>query len=165
MLMYLITISDSRCPQYSSLPYPGKNDLISSLASLMLMYLITISVSRCPRYSSLPYPCKLVTDFRQPCCKVPDCNFAGTNGQITGTLTPAPILGPTNAPTPGIPGRPTPAPTLSMYLPAPQACIPFPRDIYLPTPGLQSVKFCKSYCPWYQLYCYHCAEADLNKTW
>ncbi|KAK3591361.1 hypothetical protein CHS0354_040323 [Potamilus streckersoni] len=59
----------------------------------------------CPRYPALPPQCRLITDFTNPCCKKPDCQFGSSFGEISGTLTPpppsgfpAPSMGPTQAP-------------------------------------------------------------------
>ncbi|CAC5385625.1 unnamed protein product [Mytilus coruscus] len=71
----------------------------------------------CPRYGNLPYPCTLITDFRNPCCKVPDCQFNGNLNEITGTLTPAPHVGPTLVPPKPGQNRPsTQAPVLNYCL-------------------------------------------------
>ena len=81
--------------------------------SMYTNYRLYSSFYSCPRYGNLPYPCALITDFRNPCCKVPDCTFNGQVGEITGTLTPAPHIGPTLVPQPG---HTNPTPALSMYL-------------------------------------------------
>lgn len=69
---------------------------------------------RCPRYSSLPAQCKLIPDFRNPCCKVPDCGFDGTLTSITGQNTLAPQL----------PGQPTPTPNPLNPNPTPNMGVP-----------------------------------------
>ncbi|XP_046570033.1 uncharacterized protein LOC124278355 [Haliotis rubra] len=51
----------------------------------------------CPRYASLPQQCRLVTDFANPCCQLPECDFQGTSGGLTGAghVTPSPGPQPT----------------------------------------------------------------------
>ena len=67
---------------------------------------------KCPSYGALPAGCKMVSDFANPCCQKPTCDFSGNYGEITGTLTPSPAPGQTNAP--GL--SPTGAPTASKSL-------------------------------------------------
>lgn len=66
----------------------------------LILQLLELVFHRCPRYSDLPAQCKLIPDFRNPCCKVPDCGFDGTLTSISGQDTLAPPM----------PGQPTPSP-------------------------------------------------------
>ncbi|XP_076113274.1 uncharacterized protein LOC143080959 isoform X2 [Mytilus galloprovincialis] len=52
----------------------------------------------CPRYNNVPPQCKLVTDFTNPCCKKPDCDFTATTASITGNQTKSPNPIPTLTP-------------------------------------------------------------------
>lgn len=76
--------------------------------------LIEFVFYRCPRYSDLPAQCKLISDFRNPCCKVPDCGFDGTLTSITGQNTLAPPM----------PGQPTPSPNPLNPNPTPNIGVP-----------------------------------------
>lgn len=61
---------------------------------------------RCVKYMNIPEPyCRLVTDPRNSCCKIPDCLFTAPYGLVTGLATIQPSQGsshPTSIPaTPG----------------------------------------------------------------
>ncbi|XP_052816208.1 uncharacterized protein LOC128242861 isoform X2 [Mya arenaria] len=62
----------------------------------------------CPRYTNIPEYCVLVTDFANPCCKKPRCNFPPETSTMRGTATPP--TGTTRPATPPPPGQ-TAAPT------------------------------------------------------
>ena len=83
-------------------------DIFFELLLLLFIYY------RCPRYTNLPARCRLVADYLNPCCKKPYCEFKGTTGEITGTMTPAPGLQTTLVPLPNGQTRPTPQPTPKM---------------------------------------------------
>ncbi|WAR11991.1 CO6A5-like protein, partial [Mya arenaria] len=65
-------------------------------------------VNGCPRYTNIPEYCVLVTDFANPCCKKPRCNFPPETSTMRGTATPP--TGTTRPATPPPPGQ-TAAPT------------------------------------------------------
>ncbi|XP_060570089.1 uncharacterized protein LOC132728460 isoform X2 [Ruditapes philippinarum] len=64
---------------------------------------------RCPQYPNIPPQCTMITDPRDSCCRMPQCNFTPTQGQITGTLAPNVI--PTKVPSQITGQANTPAPT------------------------------------------------------
>lgn len=74
------------------------NKITYTQSSLYFLFKI---IFRCARYLDLPPQCRLVSDFREPCCQKPVCDLKGLTTSATGTgptPTPAPDLPPTLAP-------------------------------------------------------------------